>query len=50
VVAPSGEKTYVTNLLSNDVTVINNKEGKVENTIAVGKMPNGISIWTKEIG
>jgi len=50
VVAPNGEKTYVTNLLSDDVTVINNKENRVESTIAVGKMPNGISIWTRWIG
>ncbi len=50
VVAPNGEKTYVTNLLSNDVTVINNKQNRVESTIAVGKMPNGISIWTRWIG
>lgn len=50
VVAPTGEKTYVTNLLSNDVTVINNKENRVESTITVGKMPNGISIWTRWIG
>jgi YVTN family beta-propeller protein len=50
VVSPDWEKTYVTNLLSNDVTVINNKENKVESTIAVGKMPNGISIRTRWIG
>lgn len=50
VVAPNGEKTYVTNLLSDDVNVINNKENRVESTIAVGKMPNGISIWTRWIG
>lgn len=50
VISPNGEKTYVTNLLSNTVTVINNIDNKVESTIPVGKMPNGISIWTNWIG
>jgi len=50
VVTPDGQRTYVTNLLSNDVTVINNEQNRVEITIPVGEMPNGISIWTKWMG
>ncbi len=50
VVSPDGEKIYITNLLSSDVTVINTSENKVVNTIKVGEMPNGISIRTRWIG
>lgn len=49
VVSPNGEKTYVTNLLSDDITVINNNENRVVNTIKADKMPNGISIRTRWI-
>ncbi|MHB1086800.1 MAG: hypothetical protein ACYCZ0_03575 [Minisyncoccota bacterium] len=50
VVSADGTRTYVTNLLSNDVSVINTATGKEITRISVGDMPNGISIWNAETG
>ncbi len=46
VVSQDGELVYVTNLLSDDVSVINVQSGQEEKRIKVGDMPNGISIWS----
>lgn len=49
VVSPDGKTTYITNLLSNNVTVIDTATDTVIATIPAGKKSNGISIWTKWI-
>lgn len=47
VVSGDGKFVYVTNLLSNDISVISTVEDKEIKRIKVGKEPNGISIWYK---
>lgn len=41
-----GAFVYVTNLLSNDLSVINVSLGKEVARIPVGTMPNGVSVWS----
>lgn len=48
VVSPDGKLTYVTNLVSNDVSVVDNATGKEITTINTGDMPNGISYWSAQ--
>ena len=48
VVSPDDRYTYVTNMESNDVSVVDNSAGKEVARIKVGKKPNGISYWTKQ--
>lgn len=50
VVARDGTRAYVTNLLSNDVSVIDTTSNKEIARIPVGTMPNGISVWNAEFG
>ncbi len=50
VVSADGKRTYITNLLSGDVSVIDNATDKVYAKINVGKMPNGISLWSHQFG
>lgn len=50
VVSPDGKIAYITNLLSDTVSVIDTTTDMVTDTISVGKKPNGISIRTKWIG
>lgn len=50
VVAPDGERVYVTNLLSDDVSVIDATTDKEITRIKVGRMPNGISLWSHQSG
>jgi YVTN family beta-propeller protein len=51
VVSSDRRHAYVTNLLSNDVSVIDLQIGKEMKRIKVGETPNGISIWSiKSIG
>lgn len=50
VVNASGTRAYVTNLLSDDVSVIDTSSGKEILRIPVGDMPNGISIWNADTG
>lgn len=45
VVSKDGKFAYVTNLLSDDVSVIDTGKEKEIAKIKVGKMPNGISLW-----
>lgn len=45
VVSRDGKFVYVTNLLSEDVSVIDTVLGKEVAKIKIGKMPNGISLW-----
>lgn len=45
-----GTFAYLTNLLSNDVSVIDAALGKEIARIPVGKMPNGISVWNSSLG
>lgn len=45
VVSRDGKFVYVTNLLSDDVSVIDTAIKKEITKIKVGKMPNGISLW-----
>lgn len=47
VVDPSGKRVYVTNLVSNDVSIIDTTTDEVTATILVGKAPNGVSYWVK---
>lgn len=41
-----GAFVYVTNLLSNDLSVIDVASGKEVARISVGKTPNGVSVWS----
>lgn len=50
VVDKAGAFVYVTNLLSEDISVIDTATNKEVARISVGKMPNGISIWNKTSG
>lgn len=50
VVSKDGAFVYVTNLLSGDVSVIETSTDREVARIAVGREPNGISIWSKERG
>ncbi len=50
IVSKDGKFVYVTNLLSDDVSVIDTVLGKEVVKIKVGKMPNGISLWYEEGG
>ena len=45
IVSQDGKFVYVTNLLSDDVSVIDAISEKEVARIKVGKMPNGISLW-----
>ncbi len=45
VVSKDGKFVFVTNLLGDDVSVIDTGERKEVAKIKVGKMPNGISLW-----
>lgn len=48
VVSEDGTRAYVTNLLSDDVSIIDTNTNKEISKIPVGDMPNGISIWNGE--
>lgn len=50
VVSKDGALVYLTNLLSGDVSVIETATDREVARIAVGREPNGISIWSKERG
>ena len=50
VVSKDGQFTYVTNLLSGTVSIIDNSSDKEISTVKVGGQPNGISIWVKGAG
>lgn len=50
VVDSAGKFVYITNLLSDDVSIIDTATGKETTRIPVGDMPNGISIWHKISG
>ncbi len=45
IVAKDGDIVYVTNLLSGDLSVINAETGKEVTKVAIGDMPNGVSLW-----
>ncbi len=45
VVNADGTRAYVTNLLSDDVSIIDTNTNTEIGRIAVGDMPNGISVW-----
>lgn len=48
IVSKDGKFAYITNLKSDDVSVIDTTQGKEIAKINVGKMPNGISLWYGE--
>lgn len=50
VVDKNGQFVYVTNLLSEDVSIIETATNKEVARVKVGEMPNGISIWHKQMG
>ncbi len=50
VVSPDGKRVYVSNLLSDDVSVISTATDKEITKIKVGRMPNGISLWSHKSG
>lgn len=50
VVDPAGKFVYITNLLSDDVSIIDVVTGKEIARVPVGDMPNGISIWNRANG
>ena len=47
VIAFNDQKIYVTNILSNDISVIDRASQMEEARIPVGKTPNGITYWKK---
>ena len=47
VVDKNNKFVYITNLLSNDISIIDISLWKEVSKINVWKMPNGISIWNK---
>ncbi len=50
VVAKDGKTAYVTNIASDDVSVIDLKTDTETSRIPVGKEPNGISLWSRDTG
>lgn len=46
VVSPDGKFVYVTNLLSQDLSIIDTAGDTEVGRIEVGEMPNGISLWS----
>lgn len=50
VVSKDGKFAYITNILGGDVSVIEVSSGKKINSIKVGNMPNGISVWSEKSG
>jgi YVTN family beta-propeller protein len=50
VVAKDGLLAYVTNLVSNDLSVIDLRTGQEAARLPVGAEPNGVSVWNKEAG
>ena len=49
VVDKAGRFVYVTNLLSKDMSIIDTQSNKEVARIKIGEMPNGISIWNKDM-
>lgn len=47
VVSGDGARVYVTNLLSDDVSIIDTTTNTEVTKIPIGDMPNGISIWNR---
>jgi len=50
VVASDGQQAYVTNLVSNDLSVIDLKTDREAARLPVGKEPNGVCIWNRHTG
>lgn len=50
VVSSDGKRAYITNLLSGNVSLIDTSTDKEITKINVGKMPNGISLWSHQFG
>lgn len=50
VVAKDGRRVYVSNLLSDDISVIDTASDQEIARIPVGKEPNGISLWSAQSG
>lgn len=50
VVSQDGRYVYVTNIVSNDVSVIDAANDQVVARISTGKQPNGISMWSENMG
>ena len=48
VVSPDGKTVYVTNLVSDDVSIVDTSTNKEVGRIATGAKPNGISYWVKK--
>ena len=46
VLSPDGNFSYVTNLVSHDVSIVDNKAGKEIVKVPTSQKPNGISYWT----
>lgn len=46
VLSPDGKFSYVTNTLSNDVSIVDNNSGQELTRVPTGKKPNGISYWS----
>ena len=49
VVSKDGKSVYVTNLLDNDLSVIDADSEKVVAKIKVGLMPNGVSLYYADL-
>lgn len=46
VLSPDGKFTYVTNTVSNDVSIVDNAASKELTRVSTGEKPNGISYWS----
>jgi YVTN family beta-propeller protein len=50
VVSKDGKRAYVTNLVSNDLSIIDTAKDTEISRIKIGGQPNGVSIWTRDAG
>jgi len=50
IVSQDGKFVYVTNLMSEDMSIIDTATDSEVGKITIGKEPNGISIWSKKLG
>lgn len=50
VISKDGSYVYITNLLSDDMSIIDTKTDSEVVRLPIGKQPNGISLWSKQSG
>lgn len=50
VVTQDGSRAFITDLVSNEVSVVDTKTNQELIRVPVGKRPNGISVWSQDLG